>query len=238
MMRLDKFLTTMELGTRSQVKNIIKSGAVSINGTICKNADYKFDETNSEITYNGKPLQYQSFQYIMLNKPADVVSATQDKHDRTVLDLLTDVRKKDLFPVGRLDKDTEGLLLLTNDGTLAHHLLSPKKHVDKTYLVHIAHPLLETQINKLENGVDIGEEKATLPAKVKVLDELRIELTIHEGKFHQVKRMLQAVDNQVIYLKRISFGSILLDETLAPGEYRELSSEEIAILRKNAGIND
>ncbi len=236
MMRLDKFLTVMELGTRSSVKQIIKSGAIAVNGVICKDADFKFEENCSEVTYNGTPLQYKTFQYYMLNKPAGVVSATQDKHDRTVLDLLTDIRKKDLFPVGRLDKDTEGLLILTNDGALAHHLLAPKKHVDKTYLVSIAHPLTKKDIEALEKGVDIGEDKKTLPAKVKIISDLQIELTIHEGKFHQVKRMLQAVSNEVLHLKRFSFGGLSLDDSLEAGDYRELSNAEITILRENAGI--
>ncbi len=234
MMRLDKFLVTMELGTRSEVKNIIKKGQITIDGIVCKNSDYKFNEETSLVCFQGKALSYKAFQYYMLNKPQGVVSATEDNHDKTVLDLLRDVRKKDLFPVGRLDKDTEGLLLLTNDGALAHSLLSPKKHVDKTYLVGLRSTLSEADITQLETGVDIGEEKLTLPAKVKVLDPLQIELTIHEGKFHQVKRMLQAVSNEVIYLKRISFGSLSLDSSLDLGEYRELTDEEIQLLKKAA----
>ena len=234
MMRLDKFLVTMELGTRSEVKNIIKKGQITIDGIVCKNSDYKFNEETSLVCFQGKALSYKAFQYYMLNKPQGVVSATEDNHDKTVLDLLRDVRKKDLFPVGRLDKDTEGLLLLTNDGALAHSLLSPKKHVDKTYLVGLRSTLSEADITQLETGVDIGEEKLTLPAKVKTLDPLQIELTIHEGKFHQVKRMLQAVSNEVIYLKRISFGSLSLDSSLDLGEYRELTDEEIQLLKKSS----
>ncbi len=236
MMRLDKFLVACEVGSRSQVKNLIKKGLISIDGKVCKDADFKFDENTCEVTYMGKVLQYAQFEYYMLNKPQGVVTATQDNFDKTVMDLLTDVHKKDMFPVGRLDKDTEGLLLITNDGALAHILLSPKKHVDKTYLVGLRSPIQEDDISKLEQGVDIGEEKQTLPAKVVVLDPLHIELTIHEGKFHQVKRMLQAVNNEVIYLKRISFGSIPLDVTLEPGEYRPLTEKEICILKADAGI--
>lgn len=236
MMRLDKFLVAMEIGTRSEVKNIIKKGLITINGTVCKNAEYKFDEEVCNVCFQGKPLTYKAFRYYMLNKPSDVVSATQDNHDRTVLDLLKDVRTKDLFPVGRLDKDTEGLLLLTNDGALAHNLLSPKKHVDKTYFVSLRYPLQEENVTQLEQGVDIGEDKITLPAKVKVLDSTHIELTIHEGKFHQVKRMLLAISNEVTYLKRMTFGSLLLDSTLNLGEYRELTEEEINLLKTDAGI--
>ena len=168
----------------------------------------------------------------MLNKPAGVVSATTDNHDKTVLDLLKDAHGKDLFPVGRLDKDTEGLLLITNDGELSHNLLSPKKHVDKTYLVKTAESVTTEMVQALERGVDIGEEKLTLPAKVKVLEDKEIELTITEGKFHQVKRMLKAVDNEVVYLKRLSMGCLKLDETLKLGEYRELTEMEIGHVKK------
>ena len=168
--------------------------------------------------------------YYMLNKPQGVVSATQDNTCKTVLDILDVDCKKDLFPVGRLDKDTEGLLLITNDGELAHKLLSPKKHVDKTYLVGIARKLSTEDIEKLELGVDIGEKHLTQPAKVEVISDTEIKLTIHEGKFHQVKRMLKAVDNEVLTLKRVSFGGLKLDETLKTGEYRELTEQEIEIL--------
>ena len=238
MIRLDKFLTACEVGTRSEVKNIIKKGQITIDGIICKNADYKFNEETCVVCFQGKELVYKAFQYFMLNKPQDVVSATQDNHDKTVLDLLKNVRKKDLFPVGRLDKDTEGLLILTNDGALAHSLLSPKKHVDKTYFVGLRSPISEEDITKLEQGVDIGEEKLTLPAKVVVLDSLHIELTIHEGKFHQVKRMLQAVSNEVTLLKRISFGSLSLDSSLEPGSYRELTETEVMLLKQDAGLEN
>lgn len=238
MMRLDKFLTVCEVGTRSEVKNIIKKGQITIDGIICKNADYKFNEETCVVCFQGKELVYKAFQYFMLNKPQDVVSATQDNLDKTVLDLLKNVRKKDLFPVGRLDKDTEGLLILTNDGALAHSLLSPKKHVDKTYFVGLRSPISEEDITKLEQGVDIGEEKFTLPAKVVVLDSLHIELTIHEGKFHQVKRMLQAVSNEVTLLKRISFGSLSLDSSLEPGSYRELTETEVMLLKQDAGLEN
>lgn len=235
MMRLDKFMVACEAGSRSQAKNFIKKGLVTIDGVVCKDAEHKLDENSCVVTCCGKTLSYQTYVYYMLHKPQGVVTATQDNHDKTVMDLLTDIPKKDLFPVGRLDKDTEGLLLITNDGALAHTLLSPKKHVDKTYLVGLRNPIEEDAITRLEQGVDIGEEKLTLPAKVKVIDPLHIELTIHEGKFHQVKRMLQAVSNEVTYLKRISFGSLSLDAALEPEAYRELTEEEICILKADAG---
>ena len=172
----------------------------------------------------------------MLNKPAGVVSATKDNIDKTVLELIA-TKRNDIFPVGRLDKDTEGLLLLTNDGALAHNMLSPKKHVDKTYLVTIKKELNADEIAALEQGVDIGDDKLTAPAKVEILDEAHMYLTIHEGRFHQVKRMLKEVNNEVLGLKRIRFGALFLDERLAPGEYRELTSQEVDKLHetKNDG---
>lgn len=231
-MRLDKFLCEMNIGSRSGVKELVKKGFISVNGQVIRSADHKIDEQRDSITFKGKELTYRKFIYYMLNKPKGVVSATQDNTAQTVTDLLAAEGRKDLFPVGRLDKDTEGLLLLTNDGELAHNLLSPRKHVDKTYRVEIAHGLSWQDINKLEQGVDIGEAGLTLPAKVEVCSENIIYLTIQEGKFHQVKRMLQAVDNQVAALKRIRFGGITLDEKLAPGEYRALTPEEETHLKR------
>ena len=231
MIRLDKFLCEMEIGTRSQVKDIIKKGMVSVDGEIVKKADFKFDEKRAKVCVKDKEISYQKFYYYMLNKPAGVVSATTDYHDKTVMDLLKDAPGKDLFPVGRLDKDTEGLLLITNDGDLSHNLLSPKKHIDKVYLVEAAKIVTAEMIQQLEQGVDIGEEKLTLPAKVEKLEEKKIELTITEGKFHQVKRMLKAVGNEVTYLKRLSMGSLKLDESLVLGEYRCLTEVEIEKLK-------
>ena len=233
MIRLDKYLCEMEMGTRSQVKEFVKKGMVSVNGEIIKKADFKFDETNAKVCVKDKEISYQKFYYYMLHKPAGVVSATVDNHDKTVLDILKDAPGKDLFPVGRLDKDTEGLLLITNDGELSHNLLSPKKHVDKTYLVEAKEIITEEMVKALENGVDIGEDKPTMPAKVEVLDSTRMNLTIKEGKFHQIKRMLKAVDNEVLYLKRLSMGTLKLDENLALGEYRNLTDTEIEELKNN-----
>lgn len=231
-MRLDKFLVSMDVGSRSQVKDFIKKGLVTVNGCSCKNADQKIDEDNDIVEYKNNKLTFQKFQYYILNKPKGVVTATQDNHDKTVMDLLSgSVTGKDFFPVGRLDKDTEGLLLITNDGELAHKLLSPKRHVDKTYLVHLDKAIDELALQKLESGVDIGEEKVTLPAKAVKIDDQIIHLTIHEGKFHQVKRMMKAVENEVVYLKRISFGSLKLEEDLALGAFRELSEAEVIELK-------
>lgn len=230
-MRLDKYLCELNIGSRSQIKTYIRQKLVSVNGEVAGKPEQKVDENSDIITFRGEQLCYRKYVYYMLNKPQGVVSATQDNTAGTVVDLIDSARKADLFPVGRLDKDTEGLLLLTNDGELAHNMLSPKKHVDKTYLVTIQKSLLSTEIAALENGVDIGDEKLTAPAKVEIQDDTHIFLTIHEGRFHQVKRMLKAVGNEVLALKRISFGALTLDESLLPGESRELTDLEIALIK-------
>lgn len=232
MLRLDKLLCEMNIGTRSQVKTFLKQGLIKVNGETITKPEYKIDEENARITYKGEELRYQKYAYYMLYKPAGVVSATKDNTCETVTELLKDTGRKDLFPVGRLDKDTEGLLLMTNDGELAHNLLSPKKHVSKVYYVELERDLSIEAAGRLEEGVDIGEEQLTLPAKVEMLTEKSIYLTITEGKFHQVKRMLKAVDNEVVYLKRMAMGSLVLDESLTKGAYRELTEDEINNLRK------
>ena len=231
MIRLDKFLSQMNIGTRSEVKNAIRKGKVTINGEVCKNADAKIDENSDVICFEGREITFEKYVYYMLNKPAGVVSATKDNLDTTVLELLSDVPNRDIFPVGRLDKDTEGLLLLTNDGELAHNLLSPKKHISKTYLVHTKDDITSEQIKKLEAGVDIGEDALTMLAEAKITGEKELLLTIYEGKFHQVKRMLKAVDNEVVYLERKKMGQLSLDESLKRGEYRKLTIEEIDLLK-------
>jgi 16S rRNA pseudouridine516 synthase len=224
----------MNLGTRSQVKEYIKKGEVTVNSTVIKTPDYKIYENKDSIIFRGNKLTFEKYVYYMLNKPQGVVSATKDNTADTVLSLIKDdTNKKDLFPVGRLDKDTEGLLIITNDGELAHRLLSPKKHVDKTYLVGIRDVLLENQLKVLQCGVDIGDDKPTAPAKVEIVSEHEILLTIHEGRFHQVKRMLKAVDNEVISLKRIKFGNLSLDESLSAGESRRLTDMEVNLLHES-----
>lgn len=233
-MRLDKFLSEMNLGTRSQVKKLIRQNMVTVNGIPAQNAEMKIDELTDRVCLRGNWLPYRRYAYYMLNKPEGVVSATRDNTARTVISLLEGCGTKDIFPVGRLDKDTTGLLLLTNDGELAHRLLSPKKHVDKTYEVMLEHPLDREDIRRLESGVSIGGEGLTLPARVEVLKPGQIRLTIQEGRFHQVKRMMLAVGNGVRSLKRVSFGGLELDEGLAPGEYRELTEEEIRVLTAGA----
>lgn len=232
-MRLDKLLSELKIGSRSLVKEEIRKGNVTVNGQIEKDPGRKTDENNDVICVRGERVYYRRFYYYMLNKPGGVVSATSDLRDRTVLDLLASCdRRDDLFPVGRLDKDTEGLLLLTNDGELAHRLLAPKRHVDKAYFVRMAHSLSVEEAMLLENGVDIGEEKLTLPGKVERVSKLEIILTIHEGKYHQVKRMLSAVGNEVMFLKRLTFGGLVLDEKLVPGAYRELTEAEVKVLHE------
>ena len=231
LVRLDKFLCDMELGTRSEVKIYLKKGFVTVDGVIQKSPDFKIDPDTHEIAFQGKVLTYQEFYYYMLHKPAGVITATEDKVQKTVMPLLGDNARKDLFPVGRLDKDTEGLLLITNDGELSHALLSPRKHVPKTYFVEVPEKLNLGQIEALEQGVDIGDDKKTLPAKIEILDDTHIHLTICEGRYHQVKRMLQAVGSEVLYLKRISFGTLTLDDSLEKGSYRALTEEEITALR-------
>lgn len=230
-MRLDKFLCEMNIGTRSQVKDYIRKGMVTINASVATKPEQKVAEDKDIVAFRGEVLRYQQYFYYMLNKPQGVVSATRDNLDKTVLDLIKTDRK-DLFPVGRLDKDTEGLLLITNDGELAHNMLSPRKHVAKTYLVTIQKELSAEDITALETGVDIGDDKPTAPAKVMIISPTQLHLSISEGRFHQVKRMLKAVDNEVLALKRLCFGALTLDEGLAPGEYRELTAQEVALIHE------
>lgn len=230
MIRLDKFLADMGVGTRSEVKTYIRQGKVFVDGQVVKSADIKIDTDKQNVICNGHPVAYEIVEYYMLNKPAGVISATTDPKDETVIDLIKNKKRKDLFPVGRLDKDTEGLLLITNDGELAHRLLSPKKHVDKVYFAKVEGKVTEKDAKAFLEGVSIGNEEVTKPAKLEILrsDEIsEIRLTIQEGKFHQVKRMFEAVDKKVIYLKRLSMGSLVLDESLALGEYRLLTKEEL-----------
>ena len=233
-LRLDKYLADMGIGTRTEVKKAITKGQVRVNEETVKRPEIKIDTEKDHVFYQGQRVAYAEYEYYMLNKPAGVVSATEDKNDSTVLDLIDEKQRKDLFPVGRLDKDTEGLLLITNDGELAHQLLSPKKHVDKVYFARIDGKVTEEDVRRFAEGLEIGEEKPTLPAHLEILksEEIsEIRLTIREGKFHQVKRMFHVVGKEVIYLKRLQMGSLVLDPRLALGEYRELSGQELKPLR-------
>ncbi len=236
MVRLDKFLSEMGVGTRSEVKKILKSKQVTVNGDTVIKPETKIDTDNDVVCYKGTQISYQKYEYYMFNKPAGCVSVTEDNLHRTVMDYITDAVHDDLFPVGRLDIDTEGLLLITNDGALAHELLSPAKHVAKTYYAKIDGMVTEDDVNRFKNGVDIGEDKLTKPGKLVILKSepiSEIELTITEGKFHQVKRMFEAVGKKVIYLKRISMGSLELPDDLALGEYRALTQTELDGLKRN-----
>lgn len=236
MIRLDKYLADMSVGTRSEMKKDIRKGLVKVDGEVVRIIDYKIDPNVSHVTYAGESVDYAAYEYYMLNKPAGAISASSDKKTVTVIDLIDTRLRKDLFPVGRLDKDTEGLLLITNDGVLAHNLLLPKKHIDKVYYAKVAGKVTDTDVKVFLEGVDIGEEKKTLPADLKILesgDISQIELTIHEGKFHQVKRMFEAVGKEVIYLKRLSMGSLVLDKALEPGDYRSLTEKELDALCLN-----
>ena len=237
MMRIDKYLAEMGQGTRSEIKKLIRSGRVMVDGETVKKPELKIDENTQRVSLEGKQIGYAKKEYYMLHKPAGVISATKDDRDKTVLDLITDKKRNDLFPVGRLDKDTEGLLLITNDGDLAHRLLAPKKHVDKVYYAKIDGMVTEEDVKRFAEGIDIGaeEEEMTRPAKLDIMksaEESEIRLTIHEGKFHQVKRMFLAVGKEVTYLKRERMGPLCLDENLKPGEYRLLTEEEIENVRK------
>lgn len=233
--RLDKVLSNSGMGSRKDVKILIKQGLVSIDGSAVKDPAHQFDPAKSTIVVNGKQLNYKKHTYIMMNKPQGVISATCDGRHKTVLNLLPDKYANiALFPAGRLDIDTEGFILLTNDGDFAHEILSPKKHVPKTYYARVNGLVDDEDIKKFKEGIIIDDGYRCLPAELGILkqeDQTEIELTIFEGKFHQVKRMFQAVGKEVTYLKRIAVGGLKLDEALLPGQCRELIEGEINKIR-------
>ncbi|MFF2755386.1 pseudouridine synthase [Psychrobacillus sp. NPDC058041] len=230
-MRLDKFLAHMGFGTRREVKILVKSKAIQVNDIIVKDSSMHIKETTDQVSVYGEVVEYKEFIYLMLNKPAGVISATEDSRDQTVIDLLDeDVRHFEPYPVGRLDKDTVGLLLLTNDGALTHRLLSPNKDVPKVYFAKIEGLVDETDIQAFVDGVTLDDGYKTKPAILNILSKgeiSEIELSITEGKFHQVKRMFESVGKKVVYLKRLSMGALKLDESLMEGSYRELTEEEL-----------
>ena len=251
MMRLDKYLADCGIGTRSEVKKYVKAKQISVNGEVVSKADMKIGENTDEVRFKGQLIMYEKYVYYLFHKPAGCVTAKQDNLHKTVMDYFPEeIRTKDIAPVGRLDLDTEGLLLLTNDGPLTHHLLSPTHHIPKTYYAILDKEVPSSAIEYFEKGVDIGDEKLTLPAQLKILpvrmaDEMKsddrkkekigsavsspiysAELTIHEGRFHQVKRMFEAVGCKVLYLKRLSMGNLVLGD-LQVGEYRKLDSSEL-----------
>lgn len=235
-MRVDKLLSNVGVASRAELKKYCKQGIISVNGKVINNPGTQVDSENDEVMFNGEKIVYREFIYIMLNKPDGYISATFDKHDPIVLDLIdSSYLVFEPFPVGRLDKDTEGLLVLTNDGQLSHRVLSPKKHVPKTYYAKIQGKVTEEDILAFEKGVILDDGYETMPSQLKILksdDISEIELIIHEGKFHQVKRMFESVDKKVVYLKRISMGKLKLDESLELGEYRELTEEEVKLIEE------
>lgn len=230
-MRLDKFLVEMGVLTRSQSREAAKKGRILVNGEAEKRPDRKIRPEEDKVVVDGRPISYAKYEYYMLNKPQGVVSATEDGRYPTVVELIDEKLRKDLFPAGRLDIDTEGLLLITNDGALAHRLLSPKNHVDKIYFAKICGTLPANAKELFQEGIVLSDGTKTMPAKLETGAEDGILLTIHEGKFHQVKRMFEAVGCQVVYLKRLSMGPLVLDENLKPGEYRKLTEKELEQLQ-------
>jgi 16S rRNA pseudouridine516 synthase len=243
-LRLDKYLADMKVGTRSEVKDYIRKKKVKVNGEIIAQSDYKIDTEHCLVNCNGLDISYAETEYYMLNKPAGVLSAASDAKAKTVVDLIINRQRKDLFPVGRLDKDTEGLILISNDGELAHRMLTPKKHVDKVYEAVVLGNIASNVIDQFAQGLFINDDFTALPAKLDILEtnfsytytdedgqprtdiSSKVRITIHEGKFHQIKKMFEAVNSKVLYLKRISMGPLVLDETLLKGQYRPLTPAE------------
>lgn len=236
MERLDKVLSNLGYGSRKEIKQAIKKGLIEVNGELVKDNGMQVDPETDKIVVNGEEIFYRKYIYLMMNKPDGVVSATVDNRDETVIDLLeVEHQIFNPFPVGRLDKDTVGLLLLTNDGELNHRLISPKWKVDKVYYAKIDKKVTEEDIKKFKNGITLDDGYVCKEAKLEILeateDGSEVMITIQEGKYHQVKRMFEAVGKTVVYLKRVEFGTLKLDEDLEEGEYRELTEEEINILK-------
>lgn len=235
MIRLDKYIASALALTRSEAHSLIKKGCVTLDGRVEKDIGKKFSPDTTRVFCRGEELSYSRFHYYMLNKPDGYICSTEDMRDPTIMELLPEnVKHYDIFPVGRLDKDTYGLVILTDNGELAHFLLSPKRHVDKKYYLETDIPMCNEDAEKLKLGVDIGEKNLTLPARLEICDDpTKAYITICEGKFHQVKRMLSAVGKEVVYLERVQFDEIKLDTSLERGEVRELTDVEIESLLKN-----
>ena len=256
-MRLDKFLSGMGAGTRTEIKKAVKAGLVTVDGAVAKDPGMQVNE-DSAVTFRGVPVVFEEFVYYMMNKPAGVISASDDSREETVVDLIDEQKRKDLFPAGRLDRDTEGLLLITNDGELAHRLLSPKHHVDKRYYAEVSGTVTEDDVQAFADGLVLPDGLECLPAKLEILraadddeevssDESspednsheveflatsEVEVVIQEGKFHQIKRMFAARGMEVLYLKRLTMGPLVLDGSLEPGEYRRLTEKELQSLKE------
>ncbi len=232
-MRLDSLLSAMGADTKSELKKNIRKAGALVDGELIKDPGRQVDE-GCVVIYNNREFRYAKYQYYMMNKPAGVVSATKDNRDTTVVDLMKNQARKDIFPVGRLDKDSVGLLILTNDGDLAHSMLTPSKHVPKTYYVEVDDVITGDDVKAFEEGIVIDDEFTALPAKLYICDDkMSARCTVYEGKFHQVKRMFKARGKNVLFLKREKMGELCLDENLAPGEYRLLNEEEIKLLKDN-----
>ena len=235
-MRLDKYLSDMGAGTRSELKKEIRRSGVSVDGALVTDPGFSVSQS-SHIIFRGSVIAYEEFVYYMLNKPAGIISASEDDRESTVVDLIPEPKRRDLFPVGRLDRDTEGLLIITNDGALSHRLLSPKHHVDKVYYARVSGILTDSDIGLFRDGLVLTDGLECLPADLKILSvsdddyTSEAEVTIREGKFHQIKRMFSSIGAEVLYLRRLSMGSVGLDPGLAPGESRRLTPEEIASLK-------
>lgn len=232
--RLDKYLADSGQGTRSEVKQKLKQGRVTVNDIVIKKPETKVEPQADVVCIDGRTLKLEEFQYYMLNKPAGVISATKDDRDKTVVELIIEDKRRDLFPVGRLDKDTEGLLLITNDGALANNLLAPGKHVEKCYQARIDGKVTDREIQLFKEGLDIGDDKPTAPATLIIEesgDKSLVRINITEGRYHQIKRMFEVVGMKVLYLKRLSMGTLMLDESLGLGEYRKLTDEELRALK-------
>lgn len=240
--RLDKYLADMGKGTRTELKEMIRKGRITVNGMIIKKPETKIKKGEDTICLDNAPVEYVELEYYLLNKPQGVISATEDRRRETVVDLIDEKSRKDLFPVGRLDIDTEGLLLITNDGALAHRLLAPGHHVDKVYEARCEGLVPDEAVQRFREGMTLADGLSCMPAELEILErraedrktgtaaESLVRLTLHEGKFHQVKRMMEEVSCPVLHLKRLSMGSLKLDDTLKPGEYRKLTDKERELL--------
>lgn len=233
--RLDKYLADAGQGTRSQVKNLIRSGSVKVNGITAPKGDIKLDSEEDLVEVSGKKIDHFEFEYFMLNKPVGVVSATTDNRDKTVIELIKEDKRRDLFPVGRLDKDTEGLLIITNDGKLSNSLLAPGKHVAKKYYADVRGSVTEETVSLFEVGLDIGDDNNTAPANLEIIatgEVSSVIIEITEGRYHQIKRMFHAVGMEVLYLKRLCMGPLSLDSNLECGDYRRLTNDEVKMLKE------
>ena len=234
-MRLDKYLADMGLGTRSEIKKAVRSGRVSVDGRTVTDPGTKVGPEDA-VLFDGTAVTYEPYVYYMLHKPAGVISASEDRRERTCVDLIDETRRRDLFPVGRLDRDTEGLLLITNDGDLCHRLLTPSRHVDKVYYARISGKVTGEDVRGFASGLQVDADFRAMPAQLRILrsDSVsEVEIVIREGKFHQIKRMFRAVGKEVLYLKRLSMGSLTLDPALEAGAWRRLTADELAELRKS-----